>query len=182
MINLYKPGLTNLQHQILRLLFINSGDFLNQRQIAKRLRVSPPAVMKALPPLQKINFINLKQDKETKRWAVEINRDNNFVMELKRVDNLKQIYESRLAGFLEKTFPGATIILFGSYSRGDDTRSSDIDLAVVGRKERMIELKEFEDLLERQININFYYSFKDIGQELKESLCNGIVLLGGIEL
>ncbi|MDO8516528.1 MAG: nucleotidyltransferase domain-containing protein [Nanoarchaeota archaeon] len=182
MVNIYKIKLTNLQQEILRLLFVKAGESLNQRTIARALKVSPPAVMKALPNLEKESLIKLIQDKESKRWAVELNRENHKVMQLKRADNLKLIYESGLADFLEKEFAGATIILFGSYSRGEDTNKSDIDIAVIGRKDKLIKLELFEALLERKININFYNSFKDIHKNLKENLFNGIILFGGIEI
>ena len=67
MLNIYKPKLTNLQQAILRLMFVKAGVALNQRQIARSLGVSAPAVMKALPGLEKDDLIQLKQDKETKK-------------------------------------------------------------------------------------------------------------------
>lgn len=182
MVNTYKPRLTNLQHEILNLLFVKVGISLNQRAIAKSLNVSPPAIMKALPELSKQELIIMQQDKDSKRWAIKINRENHKIMQLKRVENLKRIYESGFADFLEKEFAGAIIILFGSYSKGEDTINSDIDIAVIGRKEKKISLIEFEKLFERKIIINFYSSFKDIHKHLKENLCNGIILAGGIEL
>ena len=182
MVNTYKLKLTNLQQNILRLLFVKAGTQLNQRQISNNLEVSQPAVMKALPYLEKQDLIKLRKDKETKRWSIELNKDRHRIMQLKRVDNLLQIYESGLADFLEKEFAGATIILFGSYSRGEDLINSDIDIAVIGRKDKQINLTNFDKLLERKININFYDSFSRIHKHLKESLCNGIVLVGGVEL
>ena len=182
MVNTYKLKLTNLQRDILRLLFVRAGILLNQKQIARSLNVSQPAVMKALPTLEKENFILVKKDKETKRWAIELNRNNYKVMQLKRTDNLKQVYESGLSDFLEKEFAGATIILSGSYSRGDDAPSSDIDIAIIGREEKKADLQQFEKMLERKIRINFYDSFKEIHKNLKENLANGIGLAGGIEL
>ncbi len=180
--NIYKPKLTLLQQAILRLLFIKRGNVLNQRAIALLLDVSPPAVMKALPGLEKENLIKLHQDKDSKRWSVELNSENNSALLLKQVDNLKQIFESGLASYLENENPGATIILFGSYSRGEDTITSDIDIAIVGRKEKTMNLKQFEKMLERAINVNCYESFEKIHKHLKENLCNGIVLSGGIRL
>lgn len=182
MVNRYKLKLTILQQEILSLLFVKAGISLNQRQIANRLEVSPPAIMKALPGLERESLIKLKQDKETKRWSIELNRDHHKVMQLKRVYNLKQIYESGLADFLEKEFAGATIILFGSYSRGEDIINSDIDIAVIGRKDKEIDLTNYEKALERIINLNFYDSFKNIHKYLKENMCNGIIIVGGIEL
>ncbi|MBT3407735.1 hypothetical protein HOK68_00495 [Candidatus Woesearchaeota archaeon] len=182
MVNTIKLKLTGLQQNILRLLFIKSGKSLNQRGIAKILSVSPPAIMKAIPNLEKNNYIRIKQDKESKRWSIELNRDNYKIMYLKRVDNLKQIYESKLLECLEQEFAGSTIILFGSYSRGEDTENSDTDIAIIGRKEKNINLNKYEKLLDRRINLNFYESFSKIHKNLKENLFNGIVLSGGIEL
>ena len=104
------------------------------------------------------------------------------MMQLKRVDNLKQIYESNLANFLEEQFLGATIVLFGSYSRGDDLINSDIDIAIIGRKEKSINLEEYEKILQRKINLSFFGSWDKIHINLKENICNGIILFGTVEL
>ena len=180
MVNIYKLKLTVLQQDILRLLFIKAGFTLNQRQIANILQVSPPAVMKALPGLQ--DYIKLKQDTESKRWAIELNRDNHRIMQLKRADNLQQVYESGLADFAEQEFTGGAVILFGSYSRGDDTIRSDLDIAIVGRKEKKVNVTKYEKLLERTIHLSFYESWGKVHKHLKENLCNGIILAGGVEL
>ncbi|MEK6940388.1 MAG: nucleotidyltransferase domain-containing protein [Nanoarchaeota archaeon] len=182
MINIYKQELTVLQQEILRLLFVKAGVSLNQRRIARMLKVTPPAVMKALPKLEEKALINLNQDEDSKRWSIELNRDNHKVIQLKRVDNLRQIYSSGLADFLEKEFAGATIILFGSYSRGEDTITSDIDIVVIGRKEKQMKLTNFDKALERTIFINFYSSFKEVHKHLRENIFNGIILAGGIEI
>ena len=182
MVNIYKLKLTNLQQGILRLLFVKAGNSLNQRQIANFLEVSQPAVMKSIPGLEKNGFIKIEKDKETKRWSIRLNREDHKVMQLKRADNLRLIYETGLADFLEDEFAGAIIILFGSYSRGEDIINSDIDIAVIGRKEKKVDLERYEKILGRKISINFYDVFNSIHKHLKENLCNGITLIGGIEL
>ncbi len=180
MVNINKVHLTKLQQEILRLLFIRAGETINQNRISKILKVTPPAVKKALLGLK--DFIELSKDKESKRLSIKINRQSKKVIQLKRADNLKLIYESNLANFLEDNYPGATIILFGSYSRGEDTTNSDIDIAIIGRKEKKLGLENFEVILNRKINRNFYGSFRDIHINLKENLCNGIILAGSVEL
>lgn len=182
MVNITKLKLTSLQNEILRLLFIKTNSPLNQRQIAVHLNVTQPGIMKALPLLEELDFIKVHKDKETKRWAISLNTNNHKVMQLKRIDNLKQICESGLEDFLEKEFAGGTIILFGSYSRGDDTINSDIDIAIIGRKQKTLDLISYETNLERKINLNFYDSFDKIHKNLKENLANGILLSGGFEL
>ncbi|MBI2045750.1 nucleotidyltransferase domain-containing protein [Candidatus Pacearchaeota archaeon] len=74
------------------------------------------------------------------------------------------------------------IILFGSYSRGEDTKTSDIDLAVIGRKDKILDLYEFEASLNRKINVNFYESWKKIHIHLKNNLLDGIIFSGAVDL
>jgi len=177
--NTTKLKLTQLQTEILRKLFIKTGSTINQRQLAIELNFSEPAIKKALPHLEKIDFIKIQKDQ---RLAISLNTENYKLMQLKRVDNLKHIYESNLQEFLEREFAGATIILFGSFSRGEDTINSDIDIAIIGRKEKKLNLTKYEKEFERKININYYESFQKINNYLKENLANGIILSGGFEL
>jgi len=182
MVNPNKLELTSLQAQLLRILCIKSGVLLNQRQLAKLAHVSQPAVMKALPLLVKSDFITVVKDSETKRLSIALNTANNKVMQFKRVDNLHQLYESGFVDFLEKEYSGSTIILFGSYSRGEDTHKSDVDIAVIGRTKKNLNLTKFETEVGRTISVNFYDSFGKIHKHFKENLANGIILAGGFEL
>ena len=182
MINISKLKLTTLQNEILRLLFINSGNSLNAHTIAQFLKVSQPAVSKALPLLEKESLIIVKKDARSKRLSIEINRENHQIIWLKRADNLKQIYETGLVQFLYDSMPQATIILFGSYSSGEDTIKSDIDLAAINIKYKELDLKKFEQILERKIIVNSYESFKKIDTHLLNNILNGIVLKGAIDL
>ena len=178
----YKLKWTQLQQRIFRLLCIKSGKSLNQREIARILKVSPTSIAKSLPILKKENLISIEKSKNMNLTLVELNRDNEKAMELKRVENLKMIYESQIVNFLENNFPGCTIILFGSFSRGEDIFDSDIDIAIIGIKEKEVLLEKFEKILERAINLNFYRNTREIHKHLRENIFNGIVLRGGIEL
>ena len=181
MVNIYKLELTVLELEILRLLFVKVGKSVNQRKISRLLDVSPPAVKKALVKLEEKNYVIVEKDEDTKILSISLNRDNYDLVFLKRADNLRLIYESGLFKFLERQFPGKTIILFGSYSKGEDTIYSDLDIAIIGGKSRIADLSEYEKVLERVINLNFYENFNKIHINLKENLFNGIVLAGGIE-
>ncbi|MFA4887272.1 MAG: nucleotidyltransferase domain-containing protein [Candidatus Nanoarchaeia archaeon] len=182
MVNTTKLKLTILQQEILRYLFIKTGTSFNALHLAKALHVSQPAISKALPNLEKNNLINVEKDKESKRLKIELNRENPKIIWLKRIDNLKQIYESGLVEYLYEQYPSAAIILFGSYSFGEDTLTSDIDLAIVGSKEKNINLTDYEKVLQRKININYYTSLKEIDNNLKTNILRGITLKGWIEL
>jgi predicted nucleotidyltransferase len=177
-----KLKLTRLQNEIFRLMCIKSGEKLNLSDISKNLRVSVTAISKSIPDLEKINLIKIEKDKKMNLTLVSLERSNKKAIQLKRIENLKMIYESGLNDYLEEEYLGATIVLFGSYSNGDDTTNSDIDIAVIGRKQKEINLKKFEEIFQRKIILNFYPLFKEIHKHLKENICNGIILTGGFEL
>ncbi|MFH0961512.1 MAG: MarR family transcriptional regulator [archaeon] len=174
--------LTRLQHSILRQLFIKAGTALTARAISLALNVSQPAVSKALPRLQKEELVLVAKDRATKRLAIQLNRENPLAIGLKRADNLKQIYESGLSQFVQDNLAGSVVILFGSYSHGEDATASDIDLAVIGLKEKELDLAEFEKRLGREIIMNFYESFGRIDKPLLGNVLSGIVLKGAVEL
>lgn len=180
--DIYKLNWTPLQNKILRFLTINAGSPKSQREIAKTLKASPTAIANSLKQLKKEQLATLKKQGNLNLNLIELNRENQMAIEFKQTENLRLIYETRVITLLEEKFPGSTIILFGSYSRGEDTIKSDIDIAIIDSKEKTIELEQYEKILNREITINFYDSFKSIHKHLQESLCNGIVLSGGIEL
>lgn len=176
----YKLNFTVLELEVLTFLSIKSGEKLSQREIALSLSVSPTAVANAVRHLKEKDLIKIEVTKTIN--FISFNRDNPKAIELKRVENLKQIYLSGLSDFLEERFAGAAILVFGSYGRGEDTKGSDIDIAIIGRKEKDLELEKFETSLNRKINVNFYNSWKDIQIQLKNNILNGIVLHGSVDL
>ncbi|MBU2523294.1 MAG: nucleotidyltransferase domain-containing protein [Nanoarchaeota archaeon] len=180
--DIYEVKWTQLQASIFRLLCIRTGERLSLRKIARLLKKTPTAISNALDGLKKENSITVEKSKEMNLLSIQLNRDNSCAIELKRVENLRMIYESKIVDFLRNSLPGGTIILFGSYSRGEDTVKSDIDIAVIGRKEKELSLDEFDEIFERKVIINFYQSFRGIHKHLLDNILNGIVLNGGVEL
>ncbi len=185
----YKLKWTHLQSEIFRLLCVKAGQNLNLRSIARLLNVSPTAVSNSIKNLEKYGLIVIEKSETVNQLSIKFNRDNPKAIDLKRVENLKAIYESGLVDHLSETFPGCTIILFGSYSFGEDVwinteqgHKSDIDIAVIGTKDREIDLIKFEKLLERSIIINCYTSFKNIHENLRNNILSGILLNGRVEL
>ncbi len=157
-----------------------AGEKLSQREIAILLNVSPTAVAKSIKNLEDNHLIKIEKTKTAN--LVFFNRDEKKAIESKRVENLKNIYFSGLSDYLETALAGGTMLLFGSYSKGEDTNTSDIDIAVIGRKSKILELKEYEKILNRRININFYNSWKEIHKHLRNNILNGILLHGSIEI
>lgn len=180
--DIYKEKFTKLEREITKFLCINAGNSYNQREIALALKVSPTAVANSLKNLEKERIIKLNKSKNTKPQQIGLNLQNNSVFFIKRVENLRAVYESGLAEYLFNKLPGATIILFGSYSWGEDSINSDIDIAVIGNLTKKIDLSVYESKIGRKIIIQFFDSFNKINKNLKESILNGIILKGSVRL
>ena len=70
--------------------------------------------------------------------------------------------------------------MFGSYRRGEDVESSDIDIFVECADEP-VNVAQFEKKLGRKIELHFKEDFTAYSKELKNNLINGIVLSGFLE-
>jgi len=178
--DIYKLNWTRLQTRIFSLLCLRAGEELSQREISGILEVSPTAVAKSLKELKETNLVTVKKTKNIN--FVKLNRDERKAVLLKQVENLREVYLSGLFDYLGENLAGGTIVLFGSYAKGEDVKSSDIDLAVIERKEKPLNLREFEIALNREINVQFYDSWKGVHKHLKNNILNGIVLSGSFEL
>ncbi len=178
--DIYKLNFTVLEQEIFSLLCLRAGERLSQREIAIILKVSPTAVSNSIHKLKDNNLIKLEKTKTIN--FISFNCDEQRARELKRVENLKNIYLSGLSDYLEEVLPGGTIMLFGSYCRGEDSNTSDIDIAVIERKDKLLKFEKYEKMLNRKINVNFYNSWKDIHKHLRNNILNGILLHGCVEL
>ena len=176
----YKVKWTIPEQEVFSLLCCKVGVKLSQREIAKILGFSPTTISKAIENLKEKNIVKVEELKNTN--LISFNRDEEKAIELKRIKNLNNMYLSGLSNYLFNNLPGGVIIIFGSYSKGEDTQNSDIDIAVVGRKDKVLHLEDYEKILERSININFYDSWKKINKNLKNNILNGFVLHGCVDL
>ena len=178
--DIYKLNWTQLEQEIFSLLCLRAGEKLSQREIAKILKVSPTTIKEPARKLKEKNLIKIEKTKTIN--FISFNRDEEKAINLKRAQNLKNTYTTGLTEHLKNELPGSTIIIFGSYSRGEDTNNSDIDIAVIERKEKKLTLNEYEKKLNRKININYYKTLKEINPELKNNILNGIIINGSVEL
>ena len=148
------------------------------RELAREAKVNPNSVINTIKQLEKEKIIQ----KKTRKHIVEIfaDLDNPAFLRKKRIFNLMQIYDSGIADYLIKSYNPKSIILFGSYSRGEDIKKSDIDIAVITDNEKIANLEIFEKKLSRKIHL-LLLQYKKINNELYISLINGIILYGYLD-
>lgn len=167
------------EQKVLELFFEYPTTVFYTREIARLLKISPPMVSINLRTLLKEGYIVNVRTGITNEVKANIN--NERFLEKKRVFNLGNLYESGFVGHLNKEYGLSPIMVFGSYSKGDDTEKSDIDIAIITEKHKNLNLDIYEKTLKRRITIH-EVDLKKVSKEFKNNLANGIVLKGYLEL
>ena len=123
-----------------------------------------------------------------KVFRIRANIQNPEYTRRRIAHHLMALFESNLVGYLEEQFPGAkAIVLFGSFRKGDDIATSDIDIAVETTEDKDIHivrpphLEAFEKLFGRKIEIHAF-NRKRVDINVFNSIANGIVLSGFLEV
>lgn len=174
------------KQRIAQVLFRYPEKEFSLSDLAKESGVRKSNIGSILSELHNIGFIEIT--KLTSIWRIKANQQNNHYIENKIIHNLALIYQSGLADFLVDYFkhPRA-IILFGSYRRGEDISSSDIDIAVESEDATdypitgLRELANLENQIGRKIQIHLF-NRKKVDINLFNNIANGIILVGFLEV
>ena len=92
------------------------------------------------------------------------------------------LYGSGVIDYINKKLSYPVIILFGSFSKGEDVEQSDIDL-FIGSPEKSIDLSGFEKKVGKKFQVFLEDDLLKIkNRHLINGILNGLVLEGFLEL
>lgn len=149
------------------------------RELERLTGLSMPGVKKIVEKLKKEDLLNSEKEKVVKNYFAT--RNERFT-QLKKAYNLYSIFSSGLLQFLKDKYEEPeVIILFGSYSKGEDISTSDVDVAVVTKKQEKLNLERFENKLARKITL-YEITLESVEKEFLNTLINGVVLFGYLEV
>jgi predicted nucleotidyltransferase len=151
-------------------------------EISKKAKLSHTSTKKHLQTLIKLSIINETIEKKGSRKfpIFKSNINNENYREYKILYNLIELKKSKITKFLKDNFMPKSIVLFGSYLRGEDIEDSDIDLFIECNEEK-VNLSKFKKLLNRNIQLHFKVKFNNYPKELKNNIVNGLILSGYLE-
>ena len=150
------------------------------KEISRKINLAHTSVIKHLEKLKKENLI-IKQKGE-RFFGFKANRDNENFLFYKKISNITKIKESGLLDLLTNSIYPQTIILYGSYLRGEDIEKSDIDFFIVSETKKRLDIEKFEKILNRKIHLIIEKDLKNIPKELKLEIINGLVLYGYLNI
>ncbi len=146
------------------------------REIGKRIQLAQTSVRNHIKDLKKNKLIMTKIAKPFN--GLVANRDNEQFLFYKQAYNFYSLWELR--NVIIKSMHPKTIIVFGSYSRGEDVEESDIDMLVITKVKKEIKTKNLENMMSRKINIIYKDSLEKLEEPIKNSVLNGWIIYGGI--
>lgn len=147
------------------------------REYSRLMKISPPTASKILKNFFKENFLIMTNYRNNLLFRV--NYESQLLRDLSRIYWKNKL--SRFINFCSENFSNPAIILFGSLSKLESKKDSDIDIAIISKTKKDLNLEKFEKELNREIQIFFFSSFDKINKELKSNIINGFILYGEIE-
>ena len=124
------------------------------------------------------NFHNV-EIKGKRRFPIYYADTNEKFRVLKKIFNEYKIINTGIVEYIKNHLTPNSIILFGSFSKGEDVAESDIDLFIEAEFKN-IDLKKFEKKLGKEINLTFKKDINDLNKEFLHNILNGSVLYGEI--
>lgn len=157
--------------------------------LSSDLKIAKTTAKRVVTDLVGEGFLNKKV--YGKSWRITCNKDHFHNLTTKVAFNLSMVNRAFYGGLRDKIMKivgnAKSIILFGSYRKGDDNEESDIDIAVEvsdDEEVRIVELgvmPKFGFRENVQINLNIF-SRNKIDLNLFSNIANGIVLEGFLEV
>jgi predicted nucleotidyltransferase len=178
-------ALTEAYQKALHWFFSFPNREIGLNELQEQLSISKATANRVVTQLVKEGF--LTKQELGKLWRISSAPNHLYTHSRKISAALTAIYESDIIQEIYKRIESPrSIVLFGSYRKGDDTEESDIDIAVeiLGNDELRIErlgiLSAY--LYRKNIPVNIHlFSRNKIDLNLFANIANGIVLQGFLE-
>ncbi len=169
---------------ILKSFFEEPNRKFSIRELSRILKINHTTIRQYLNRLAKEGFLSPKKEGLYFFYHLILTKKT---LNLKLYYNLEKIRESNIIQDLEKIFGLPVIVLFGSYAFAIDDKTSDIDICLISNVEKKFSTKKYEKILNRRISIhkfdkNYWERAKKSNPNLINSICNGIVLSGELEV
>ncbi|MBU0979741.1 MAG: nucleotidyltransferase domain-containing protein [Nanoarchaeota archaeon] len=169
----------NIKQRILEYFFMNPTARLRVRQIERVVDVPLPSAIRYTKELMNEGLLKIVEVAAVRAYAAD-RASQSYRLE-KTFFNIRRLHESGLVEHLRKELDNPTIILFGSYAKGEDTESSDVDLFIKTRGSAKVDMEPFEKKLNRTIQL-FTGTKLPKNRHLANNIINGITLNGFLEV
>jgi len=149
---------------------MNPTKKMRVREIEREVNIPLPSAIRYCKELNQEGILKIIKMGNIQFYTADRSNEN-YKLE-KKLFNLKQIYKSKIIASIKESLNNPSIILFGSYAKGEDIEDSDIDIYLETPSKKTINLKKFEKTLQRKIQI---FKFSNLNQISNKHLANNII-------
>ena len=171
----------SIKQTIMEYFIVSPTAKLRVREIERTLKLPLPSVIRYCKELEKESILTTIKTGNVIFYTA--NRGSEEYILEKKLYNIKKIYESGLIEYLRQELSNPSLVLFGSYAKGEDIEDSDIDLYIETPSKKVINFEKFEKLLKRRIQVFHHKNLKEFSNpHLANNILNGITLNNYIEV
>lgn len=177
--------LNEAYRKVINRFFAYPAQEVSLNELTRLVGISKTTANQVVSRLVKEEFLRIQFF--GKVWRISCNQDHPFNTAIKVPYHLELIYNSGVIEEILKIIPNPkSIILFGSYRKGDDIESSDLDLAVETLDNEEVKIFPLGTIprlgYREKVKVNLLkFSRNKIDLNLFANLVNGIVLYGFLE-
>lgn len=162
----------NHGQKVLEFFFENPSIQLTIRDLARKLKLSPSTLHIHLLNLRKEGLIS-KENQWVDNWYNRLLKSNYY---------LEKFAKCGLIDYLDQELAASSIIIFGSFRKGESNQESDIDLFVECGQNKRLNLSSFEKKLGHKIQLFTKPDINLLPKNLLNNVVNGIKIKGYFNL
>lgn len=160
------------KEKIIGVFFESSSKKFTIRDLNKITKIPKSTAHKYLNELKKEGLIS----KENKA-------ENSLMFKTKKINYfLEKIISSGLINEIISKLNPSCIILFGSISKGESVKESDIDLFIESQVKKEINLSKFEKKIGHPIQLFVESNINNLQKNLLNNVINGVKLFGSFKV
>ena len=123
------------------------------REMAKKAGISPSVASGIMEWLVKNRFVERKNIGNLSIFRADYG--HNTFKHFKIAMNMLKLENSGFVDYIS-LFEPFSVVLYGSFARGEDDENSDIDILIISNRNNLYELQKFEKQLENKINVQVF--------------------------
>lgn len=147
------------------------------REYSRIIKVTPPTASRILKNFESEQILKKRWDRRYLLFRAD--RQSGILKELSRMYWRQALNE--LFNYINLKFYNPAIVLFGSLSKLEAKKDSDIDLAILTNLKKKINLEKYEKLFQRNIQLFTFKSLDKLNKELKINILNGYLIHGELK-
>lgn len=167
--------------KVAQIIFNYPNKTFHIRELTRMTKFSTTAVVAAVKELLKYKII--KKEKTALTINIKADLESEFYYFYKRIFNLYNL--EVMVHYIKESYRPETIVLFGSFAKGEDIENSDIDILIITSRKVFglgETIESFEKEFNRKINLHILQSIEKSSTEFKNAAANGIVLHGYLKV